>query len=485
MLSSLVSGTSIQIPKRSYQETSKLDTRKKTRQKVGDHQILSGQYEGDCKDIAGFRRQLGIRVCGDDCPPPLLEWGSLKFPHSEVGCHRRDFLLASVERSVWKEPTAVQMQTIPILCAGRDIAVCSPTGSGKTGAFAIAALVKLSSPPLDRVSAVGPRVLFIAPTRELAAQIHRETVCLATGSAVPVNLLTKPSTRTTGVLVSTPVQLVASLRKGDLCLSCVELVVVDEADRLFDDPQDRVLDSSGRLNLLDQVLEKCDHSKVQRALFSATLTQRVAQLVTSILRDPLNVSIGLANTGAISIEQSLRFVGRDQGKLVAIRHLIQEGLRPPALIFVRNGERAKELHQELIYDGVNVDRVDSDLSFEKQKAAIRRFRLGKVWVLVCTDHLARGIDFKGVKMVINYDFPTSSVSYIHRIGRTGRSGESGHAITFFTEADVPALRSIANVIRLSGGSVPDWMLSLRKARDGQKAQKQPPKGKSRKSTSLL
>lgn len=111
--------------------------------------------------------------------------------------------------------------------------------------------------------------------------------------------------------------------------------------------------------------------------------------------------------------------------------------------------------------GINVDVIHADRSPEQRDAVIRNFRLGKVWVLLSTDLLARGVDFKGVNMVVNYDFPPSAVSYIHRIGRTGRAGLKGTAVTFFTESDMPALRSIANVVRLSGGEVPDWMLSLK------------------------
>lgn len=247
-------------------------------------------------------------------------------------------------------------------------------------------------------------------------------------------------------------------------------MVLDEADRLFElGREDQAIEDgattdvdTGFLGQIDEILAACDHSHVQRALFSATMGDQVRGLVDTVLRDPLRVSVGLANAGANTIEQRLVFVGREEGKLLAFRQLIQEGLRPPVLVFLQSKERAKELYNELAFDGINVDVIHADRSMEQRDAVIKNFRLGKVWVLLCTDLLGRGVDFKGLNMVVNFDFPTSAVSYIHRIGRTGRAGRLGLAVTFFTEGDMPVLRPIANVIKLSGGTVPDWMLSLNK-----------------------
>ncbi|KAJ3062818.1 RNA-dependent ATPase rok1 [Rhizoclosmatium hyalinum] len=142
--------------------------------------------------------------------------------------------------------------------------------------------------------------------------------------------------------------------------------------------------------------------------------------------------------------------------------MVQSGnLKPPSLIFVQSIERAKELFQELVYDGINVDVIHSERTKAQRDAVIKNFRSGKTWVLICTDLMSRGIDFKGVSMVINYDFPQSVQSYIHRIGRTGRAGREGSAITFFTKADSEYLRIVVNVMKESGCEVPDWMLDLK------------------------
>ena len=143
---------------------------------------------------------------------------------------------------------------------------------------------------------------------------------------------------------------------------------------------------------------------------------------------------------------------------------VQEGIKPPILVFVQSKGRAKELFHELVYDGINVDVIHADRSKEQRDEVVRQFRSGKVWVLICTDLMARGLDFKGVNVVINYDFPGNSVDYIHRVGRTGRAGRTGKAITFFTDSDGGSLKSIANVMKSSGCDVPDWMFSLKSRR---------------------
>lgn len=179
---------------------------------------------------------------------------------------------------------------------------------------------------------------------------------------------------------------------------------------------------SSFLQQVDEILAQCPSpSNLQRALFSATIGPFVRELASAFLINPIEVSIGIENSGASTINQKLVFVGREDGKVLAIRQLIQQGIKPPVLIFVQSMERAKDLFKELIFDGINVDFMHSGRSAYQREEIIRRFRIGEIWVLICTDLMARGIDFKGVQMVINYDLPLTPVSYIHRIGRTGKS----------------------------------------------------------------
>jgi ATP-dependent RNA helicase DDX52/ROK1 len=215
------------------------------------------------------------------------------------------------------------------------------------------------------------------------------------------------------------------------------------------------------LNQIDEILSHCTNERLQRALFSATIGPLVQNLANSVLKTPIQISIGVENSGASTINQKLIFVGREEGKLLGIRQLIQQGITPPVLIFMQSKDRAKELFLELVYDGIHVDVIHAERTAQQREEVIKQFRLGKIWVLICTDLMARGVDFKGVQMVINYDFPQSAVSYIHRIGRTGRAGRTGTAVTFFTEEDIPRLRAIANVMKLSGCEIPDWIMSIK------------------------
>ncbi|KAG2794259.1 putative ATP-dependent RNA helicase ddx52 [Phytophthora cactorum] len=372
-------------------------------------------------------------------------------------------LLQNIERSEYKEPTSVQMQAIPSFLLRRDVLATAPTGSGKTAAFAIPMLANLAA---GSGTSSGIRSIVLAPTRDLAVQIRAEFMRLGAGKKLHITLLSKATAATIAsqtksklavnhdVLIATPLRLVHLIQESKVDLSTVEMVCLDEADRLLE---------LGFVEQVDEIFAACTHPKVQRAMFSATMLEGVEELAQTVLRDPVKVAVGTKNAGASTIDQKLVFVGKEEGKLVAMKQLLHEGLQLPALLFVQNKERANELYHELLYDGVNIGAVHADRTKEQRDDVIRRFRTGEVWVLICTDLMSRGMDFKAVNMVINYDFPQSAVSYIHRIGRTGRNGRKGKAVTFFTEDDMVYLRTIANVMKISGCEVPDWMLSLKKA----------------------
>ncbi|CAM9199905.1 unnamed protein product [Discosporangium mesarthrocarpum] len=428
------------------------------------------------EELAHFRRRMGIRVKGSQVPEPMERFADMPSRGDEKeGGHTRRVLLENIEASAWKEPTPIQMQAVPILLEGRDLLATAPTGSGKTAAFVLPITLRLGSQPRSP-GEKGVRAVLLAPTRELAAQIHRDVVHLTRGRKLRTSLLTKAvASKGAGadsksvlagcdLVVSTPMRLVALLRGGSISLSSVTMVVLDEADKLFDTGGGQEDGDKAFIAQVDEVLHACSNTRVQRAMFSATMGDHVKELAQTILRNPVHLTVGTANAGASTIEQRLMYVGMEEGKLLAMRQLVQEGLRPPVLVFLQSKDRAKELFHELVYDGINVDVMHAGRTQEQRDRIIQRFRTGEIWVLICTDLMSRGIDFKGVNMVVNYDFPQSAVSYIHRIGRTGRAGRKGIAVTLFTDEDMDSLRSIANVIRLSGCKVPDWMLSMKKLR---------------------
>uniref|UniRef100_A0A7S2IUL6 RNA helicase n=1 Tax=Alexandrium andersonii TaxID=327968 RepID=A0A7S2IUL6_9DINO len=246
------------------------------------------------------------------------------------------------------------------------------------------------------------------------------------------------------------------LREDRISLDSTRHIVLDEADKLLD---------LGFAPQIDEILSYCPKDNgglLQTLMFSATMPPAVVELAGSILANPLRVSIGDTNAAAAEVEQRLVFITHEDGKLFSFRQLVQEGqVKPPALIFVQSKERAKQLFGELVYDGIFVDAIHADRTKQQRDNTVKAFRTGKIWMLLCTDLMARGVDFKGVQTVVNYDFPQSAATYIHRIGRTGRAGRTGTAITFFTIQDFESLRSIVGVMRQSGCEVPEWMLRLK------------------------
>lgn len=174
------------------------------------------------------------------------------------------------------------------------------------------------------------------------------------------------------------------------------------------------------------------------------------------------------NAATDTIKQELLFTGTEAGKMIALRQLVQKGIKPPVLIFVQSIERAKELFHELVFDGINVEVIHSDRTKAQRDNIIDQFRVGKIWVLIATELMARGLDFKGVNLVINYDFPQSVASYIHRIGRTGRAGRQGEAVTYYTQDDLQYMKGVVNVMKDSGCEVPEWMLNIKNMTSNQK-----------------
>lgn len=264
------------------------------------------------------------------------------------------------------------------------------------------------------------------------------------------------------------------------CPHRTQHVVMDEADQLF---------SLNFVEQTDEVLAACTHKDVRKAMFSATVPSTLEEMAAKIMsasgEGHIRIIIGhkyvlsalltfsmasaehIICSGATrdaateTIDQTLQFVNTEDHKLTTLRSLVAAGqFVPPVLVFVQSVRRAKELSAALAFDGVHADSIHADKTATERDRVVRDFKDGKVWCLVSTDVFARGIDVKGINLVILYDFPQSAASYIHRIGRTGRAGSKGKAITFFTRDDAPYLKSIVNVMRLSGCQVPEWMLSL-------------------------
>ncbi|KAL0488325.1 hypothetical protein AKO1_008785 [Acrasis kona] len=385
---------------------------------------------------------------GTEPPKPFTAFDQLQSePHNF-----RDYLINNIPYRD-TPPTPVQMQAIPAMLQKRDTLVAAETGSGKTAAYTLPALALLHEPRKE-----GFRCIVIAPTRVLAEQIHRQFMLFSKGKDWRIRDIASGSvskdalaSKRNDVLIATPMKLISVV--ADLPLSHLQMVIFDEADRLFDMGFAEQVD-----NLLASIQERAAQNFTKH-LFSATIPLSVEQLADSILNvRPLHISIGVKNAGASTIDQKLLFAGDESGKIIALKERIAQGLKPPVLIFVQSIERAKQLYQELLLDkSYKVDYIHGKRSDVATKTSLRDFRLGKTWALICTDVMARGLDFLGVSCVINYDFPVSMISYVHRIGRTGRAGKRGEAVTFFTHEDLPLLRNIAEVMNKTGCDVPEWI----------------------------
>lgn len=430
-----------------------------------------------------------------------------KQQQDEVAEKRADLLLPTNEneiQTIVSVPTAVQMQATPVMLQGKDMIVMAPTGSGKTLAFILGIFGRLmKSADHEAVSRnVHVQALVISPTRELADQIHQQFMkfsprdqggkpLLRVGhlNKAVVNGWTaqKPSSYP-HVLISTPLRLIHALRANLLTIEHLKMLILDEADRLLADGFDSQLD--------ELLVAMRNPAKVQKALFSATMPSGVEATARTILTAPYRVVCGSANPNGSSlqsIEQKLIFCGNGTGsvgsvniktkrtarnaesddlkhdesvgKLMALRQLIHQGsLLPPVLIFVGSATRAERLFSDLIQWSASalsrplpVDYLHAGRTQSERTAVLEAFRSGKIWFLITTDVLARGLDFPPLSAVINYDFPDSTASYIHRIGRTGRAGRSGMAYTLYTTDDLPELRIVVNVMRESGQNVDQWL----------------------------
>ncbi|XP_025418764.1 probable ATP-dependent RNA helicase DDX52 [Sipha flava] len=402
-------------------------------------------------------RQIKIKTVGDRVPEALSTFDLMKKTYS-----LSSVLLENIKKSGYTVPTPIQTQAIPIMLQKRQIFASAPTGSGKTAAFLIPIIHHLSK-PMNK----GFRALIVSPTRELAKQTLRECTRLCEGIGLRAHTFTKINkdkekfnpklNQKFDILIATPNRLVFLLQQDPpaVDLNNVEWLIIDESDKLFE---------TGVRGFRDQLatIYKACGPNALRAMFSATYTVEVAKWSKKNLDGLIAITVGNRNTTTATVKQELIFVGNEEGKLIAMRDLVKKGLSPPVLIFLQSKERAKELFSELIYDGINVDVIHADRTQQQRDNTVKAFREGKIWVLICTELMGRGIDFKGVNLVINYDFPSSAISYIHRIGRTGRAGRSGKAVTFFTNDDKPMLRSIATVMKDSGCPVPDYMLEMKR-----------------------
>jgi ATP-dependent RNA helicase RhlE len=348
-------------------------------------------------------------------------------------------IMAGVRAAGYDSPTPIQRQAIPPIIQGQDVLGLAQTGTGKTAAFALPILQRLLRSPKGRIGAV-----IISPTRELAEQTYETFNTLGQQTGLRslaiyggVNMNRQVMSLHSGIeiAVACPGRLLDHIWKGTINLEHVEVLVIDEADRMFD---------MGFLPDIKNIL-KCLIKPRQTLLFSATMPDDIRRLVKEVLHDPVTVKIG-PTAPATAVSHSLYPV-KQHLKTALLTELLNRTETESVLVFTRTKHRAERLALQLAKTGFKAAALHGDLAQYRRQATLDGFRMGTVKVLVATDIAARGIDVLRISHVVNYDMPDTIDAYIHRIGRTGRINNKGQALTLVTGTDADMIKEIEQVLK--------------------------------------
>ncbi|MEN9658596.1 MAG: hypothetical protein RL571_2061 [Pseudomonadota bacterium] len=348
-------------------------------------------------------------------------------------------------------PTPVQAAAIPQLMAGHDVMASAQTGTGKTAAFLLPALHKLFKPA--KHNARGPRVLVLTPTRELAEQVAKvatdyckliprcKVACVVGGVPYPVQnrMLAQPY----DVLVATPGRLSDLMRGGRIDFARLDMLVLDEADRMLD---------MGFIDEVEAIVSAMPKDR-QTALFSATLSETVQRFAGPMLRDPRLVEMEVTANAQPQIEQAVHYADGYEHKQKLVAALLKEASETQSIVFTATKADADGLAEWLKLEGFRAAAMHGDLAQRDRRRTLDRLRRAEIDILVATDVAARGIDVAGIGLVLNFDLPRFAEDYIHRVGRTGRAGRTGKAISLVTKNDFMLLTRIRRRYNIDFGTV--------------------------------
>ena len=356
-------------------------------------------------------------------------------------------VIAAVAAAGYTEPTPIQAQAIPVVLENRDVVGIAQTGTGKTASFVLPMMTKLEQ---GRARARMPRTLILEPTRELAAQVEenfnkyslnqRLTVALLIGG-VSFDDQNKKLDRGVDVLIATPGRLLDHFERGRLLLTGVEILVIDEADRMLD---------MGFIPDIERICKMIPPSR-QTLMFSATMPNEIERLANTFLRDPARISVAKASSTATTVTQRLIASGSEaHDKRDVLRGLIRGAVDlKNAIIFCNRKRDVQIVYKSLEKHGFSVGALHGDMDQRARMLMLDGFRGDKIKILVASDVAARGLDIPDVSHVFNFDVPIHSEDYVHRIGRTGRAGRTGTAVTIVTSADSKYLGAIEKLINQS------------------------------------
>jgi len=353
-------------------------------------------------------------------------------------------LLKSLESLHYPQPTEVQRETIPRALAGKDLLVSTATGTGKTSAYLLPALQRMLT---EKGPVQGTRTLILAPTRELAQQIIKYTDKLSRFCHLKSGLLSGGSDfkyqaamlrKDPEIVVATPGRLLEHMNKGNVLLEGLEMLIVDEADRMFD------------MGLSEDVLRICGKcaASCQTLMFSATLSSDAVNTVaTKILDQPERIVQGHRRGQSDSVSQQVVLADNDNHKMKLLLWLLASEQHSKAIIFSNTRRQADRIHGVLQGEGLRSNVLHSEIRQDQRNETMAMFRQGAVKLLVATDVAARGLDISQVDLVINYSLPDNADDYVHRVGRTGRAGQSGLAISLVEEAQWTTLMKLERYLK--------------------------------------
>jgi superfamily II DNA/RNA helicase len=349
-------------------------------------------------------------------------------------------ILQAIDEMGHTTPTPIQGMTIPVALEGHDLLASAQTGTGKTAAFLIPSLIKMTTP--SPIMKKGPRVLILVPTRELACQVKAEalkysqylskvkTVCIYGGVPYPAQF--KELSRHYELLVATPGRLMDHLERGKISLEKVEMLVLDEADRMLD---------MGFIEAVEQIAQLIPQNR-QTLFFSATFKKNVVALAKKLLKNPKEIQASHPHEKHENIEQKLLKAQNLEHKYQLLDSLLNEEALNQVIVFTSTKKQADTLMERLADRGEDVGVLHGDIKQKQRTKTVTRLKQGAIRILVATDVAARGIDIPTISHVINFDLPSFAEDYVHRIGRTGRAGAKGTAFSFVSKKEFYMVKEI-------------------------------------------
>ncbi len=352
-------------------------------------------------------------------------------------------LLSAVAEQGYTQPTPIQQQAIPAILQGKDVFASAQTGTGKTAGFTLPLLQLLNNTSYSKSDRT-PRALILIPTRELAQQVGDSVRTygkyLSLRSAIVYGgVAIRPQIQTlrqgVDIVVATPGRLLDHLEQKTLDLSQIEILVLDECDRMLD---------MGFIHDIRKILLKLPSSR-QTLMFSATFSKTIAQLAATLLKSPVSIEVAARNTASEQVEQVVHLCDRDR-KRELLAYIISFHNWKQVLVFTRTKHGASRLAEQLAKEGLKTAAIHGNKSQAARMKALNDFKLGKVRVLVATDVASRGLDIERLPYVVNYELPNVPEDYVHRIGRTGRAGKEGRAVSLVCKDEYPFLESIEKLL---------------------------------------